>query len=172
MKICPTPHALLAPLIALGLLAAPSVAHAQFRAGAQVGIEHLARDGSSSTMVQTRAEFGVRVARSLDLGGYAQYLLNTDMQGPRNGWGVGAVVTLRPMEDSMWAPLAYGSVGYQRAPDGAVFRDGVFFELGGGLSWRPLPVLDIEARGGFVGLAGGERELTGFNAALAVSLHT
>lgn len=167
-----TATALLAPMLALATLAAPAVAQAQFRVGAQAGVEHLARDGAHSTMLQARAEFGVRVTRSLDLGGYAQYLVNTDMQGPGNGWGCGALVTLRPMEDSPWAPLAYGSVGYQRAPEGAVFQSGVFFELGGGVAWRPLPVLDIELRGGFAGLAGGEQALTGFNAALAVSLHT
>jgi len=54
-----------------------------------------------------------------------------------------------------------------------VYRGGLFFELGGGLAWRPTSILDLdlELRGGFVGLVGGERDPTGFTAGLALSLH-
>lgn len=163
--------ALLAPVFALAALAAPTEAHAQFRASAQLGIEHLSRDGGSTTMFQSRAEFALRVAPSFEVGAYAQHLYNTDRQSQENGWGLGAIATLRPMSDASWGPLAFGSLGYQRAPDASVFRDGLFFELGGGLAWRPVSVLDVELRGSFVGLVGGERELTGFNAGIALSVH-
>ena len=66
---------------------------------------------------------------------------------------------------------AFGSLGYQRAPSGTVFNDGMFFEVGGGVAWRAAPVLDLELRGGFVGLVGGNRDLTGFTVGLGISLH-
>lgn len=171
MKLAAAPS-LLAPVFALAALALPAVSHAQFRATAHVGVEHLARGGADTTMLQMRAEASVRGADMVDLGGYAQRLQRLDAGGEQSGWGLGVLATFRPRPQDTVGLLAYGSLGYQRAPEGDnVYRSGLFFELGGGLAWRPAEIIDLELRGGFVGLVGGERDLTGFTAGLAVSLH-
>ncbi len=151
-------------------LAAPRDAHAQVRATAHVGVEHLRADGAGDTLVQLRAEASYAPVSWFDLGLYMQRLEGLG-QGARDGFGAGALAVMRPLPSASFGPLAYASLGYQRAPQGAVFHDGAFFELGGGFAWRPLPVLDLELRGGFVGLAGGERDLSGFTAGVAVSVH-
>jgi len=171
MKLAIAPS-LLAPLFALAALALPAVSHAQFRATAHLGVEHLSCDGADTTMLQMRAEASVRTADLVDIGGYAQRLQRFDAQGEQSGWGLGVLATFRPKPEQTVGVLAYGSLGYQRAPEGnGVYRGGLFFELGGGLAWRPTSILDLELRGGFVGLVGGERDLTGFTAGLALSLH-
>lgn len=171
MKLAVAPS-LLAPVFALAALALPAVSHAQFRATAHLGVEHLARGGADTTMLQMRAEASVRGADMVDLGGYAQRLQRFDAQGEQSGWGLGVLATFRPRPQDTVGVLAFGSLGYQRAPEGdGVYRDGLFFEIGGGLAWRATSILDLELRGGFVGLVGGERDLTGFTAGLAVSLH-
>ena len=114
----------------------------------------------------------MRAATGLDLGGYAQRLDSLDARVHQAGYGLGVMAAFRPMPQATVGLLAFGSLGYQRAPENDnVYRDGLFFELGGGIAYRPASVLDLELRGGFVGLVGGERDLTGFTAGLAISLH-
>ncbi len=161
---------LFASTFALASLAAPSEAHAQFRATVHLGVEHLASQGNGTTMLQMRGEAMVSTKPWLDVGLYGQRLEAFDARS-EGGWGVGGLVTLRPMTMTSFAPLAFGSLGYQRAPSGAVFNDGMFFEVGGGVAWRAASVLDLELRGGFVGLVGGNRDLTGFTVGLGISLH-
>ena len=169
MKLSPSR---LAPLFALAALSLPAVAHAKFRANVNLGVEHLARDGAATTMLQMRAEATVRTADALDIGGYAQRLERLDARERDGGYGFGVIAALRPRPRDTVGLLAFGSLGYQRAPEGDnVYRDGLFFELGGGLAYRPASIVDLELRGGFVGLVGGERDLTGFTAGLAISLH-
>lgn len=164
--------ALLAPVFSLAALALPAVSHAQFRASAGVGVEHLTRDGADTTMLQLRAEASMRAVSGLDLGGYAQRLDSLDARVHQAGYGLGVMAAFRPMPQATLGVLAFGSLGYQRAPENDnVYRDGLFFELGGGIAYRPASILDLELRGGFVGLVGGERDLTGFTAGLAISLH-
>lgn len=158
-------------LAALATVSAPREAHAQFRANAAIGVEQLRRDGSDVTMLQLRAEASLRTAAWLDVGAYVQHLERLDRAGSGAGWGLGAMVTLRPAPQSVWGPVAFGSLGYQRAPEGAIYHDGFFAELGGGIAYRPAPIVDLELRGGFVGLLGGQRDLTGFTAGVALSLH-
>lgn len=164
----PTASLILASLVTL---AAPSAAHAQFRANAQLGVEHLRRDGSGATMFQARAEMSFRTAAWMDVGGYVQHLERLDAPTADSGWGLGVIATLRPMPEAALGPLAFGSIGYQRAPEATLYRDGLFVEVGGGIAWRPAPVVDLELRGGFVGLLGGQSDLTGFTAGIGLSLH-
>lgn len=161
---------LFASTLALAVLATPTEAHAQFRATVHLGVEHLAAQGNGTTVLQMRGEALVSAKPWLDVGLYGQRLEAFDARS-EGGWGVGALVTLRPTTLTSFAPIAFGSLGYQRAPSGAVFNDGMFFEVGGGVAWRAAPVLDLELRGGFVGLVGGDRDLTGFTAGLGISLH-
>ncbi len=158
-------------LLSLAAFAAPAVGHAQVRATAHLGVERLVRGDDSSALMQLRAEVTVSRSSWFDVGGSAQHLQGFGVQGMQTGWGAGVLAMMRPLPAAALGPLVYGSLGYQRAPDGVVFRDGAFVELGAGLAWRPAPVLDLEARGGFVGLLGGQSAVTGFTAGVALPVH-
>lgn len=158
---------LLAPLMVF--FAAPREANAQLRASAYLGAERISGGGQSSTTFMARAEGTVSFLPWFAAGAYAESLSPFD-EG-KTGWGVGAVATLRPMlPGTPIDPMGYASIGYQRAPAGSVFNGGALFELGAGLSWHVATVLDLELRGGYVGLFGDDK-MHGFSGALGLSLH-
>ncbi len=160
----------LAPLaIVVGVALAPREARAQFRLGAYGGVERISGGGSASTMFMARAEGAVGLLPWFQVGAYGETLSGGD-QG-KTGWGAGAIATLRPsLPGFSIDPMGYASAGYQRAPAGAPFNAGFLFEVGGGLSWHVIPVLDLELRGGYVGLFGDDG-MNGFNVFAGLSLH-
>lgn len=160
----------LAAALAFGAaLLGPRDAHAQVRASAHLGLERISGGGRSSAMFVGRVEGTVSLIPWLHLGLYAQGL-NGGGEG-KTGWGGGLLAALRPgIPGTTIDPMGYASVGYQRAPTGAVFNSGPVFEVGGGLSWHILPLIDLEARAGYVGLVG-DSTMHGFSAVLGLSLH-
>lgn len=160
----------IAPLMVLvGALLAPREASAQFRASAYGGVERIAGNGQSSVSFMARAEGTVGFIPWLQAGAYVETLSGFD--GGKTGWGAGALATLRPgLPGTSIDPMGYASAGYQRAPAGSIFSSGFLFELGAGLSWHAMPVLDVELRGGYVGLFGDDK-MHGFSAGLGLSLH-
>lgn len=162
--------AFLAPVIvALAVAAAPRDAHAQFRASAYAGYQRIAGGGNASGTFLARAEATVGFIPWLQAGLYGESL--SPFSEGKTGWGLGAVATLRPMlPGTSIDPMGYASIGYQRAPVGSVFAGGPLFEVGAGLSWHVIPLLDVELRGGYVGLFDNQ-SLHGFSAAVGLSLH-
>lgn len=161
---------LIAPLmLALAVAAAPRDAHAQFRASGYLGYQRITGGGNASGTFVARAEATVGFIPWLQAGLYGESL--SPFSEGKTGWGLGAVATLRPMlPGTSIDPMGYASIGYQRAPVGSVFAGGPLFEVGAGLSWHVIPVLDIELRGGYVGLFD-DNGLHGFSASAGVSLH-
>ncbi len=158
-----------AALAVLATLHSPREAEAQVRVSAHLGLERIAGGGRTSTMFVGRAEGTVSLIPWLHLGLYAQGL-NGGGEG-KTGWGGGLLAALRPgIPGTTIDPMGYASVGYQRAPTGAVFNSGPVFEVGGGLSWHILPLVDLEARAGYVGLVG-DSTMHGFSAVLGLALH-
>lgn len=148
---------------------APREAHAQFRANASLGIEHLRRGGDGITLGQLRVEAMFEPTKAGAVGLYVQHLERLD--GGGSGWGMGVQGMGRLLPSAPLAPIVYGSLGYQRAPSNTFYQEGFFGEVGGGVSYRAAPILDLELRAGFVGLLGRGEGLTGFSTGLVVSLH-
>lgn len=159
-----------APALALlGVMAAPREAGAQVRASAYLGAERIAGGGQSSATFVARAEATMSFIPWFQAGIYGQTL--SPFEDASTGWGLGAIATLRPgLPGTTIDPMGYASIGYQRAPTGVVFNSGPLFELGGGLSWHLIPVLDLELRAGYVGLFGDDK-MHGFSGAIGLSLH-
>lgn len=156
-------------LAALGLLAAPAAADAQVRASVFGGALHLPRDGAPSTRFVARAEATFSLIPWLHLGAYGQALPGSANEG--TGYGLGGLLAFRPLLPlTPIDPMAYASIGYQRAPSGAALSEGAMFELGGGLVWHAASILDVELRGGYVGFVPREAE-HGFTVAAGLSLH-
>jgi hypothetical protein len=150
---------------------APREADAQVRASAFAGVERLGGGGRSSTMFMARAEGTFSLIPWLHLGAYGQLLSGFDGDN-KSGWALGGLVALRPrLPGTSWDPMGYVSLGYQRTPVDNKFESGVGLDIGGGIAWRFLPLLDFEARGGFTQLFGSGDNMSGFHVALGLSLH-
>ena len=161
---------LAAPIaVVAALVAAPRAAHAQFRASAYGGVEHLRSDGQGYTLVQYRGEATFGFLPWFHAGAYAQGLSPT-FDG-KLGWGAGAVAAFRPaLPGTPIDPMAFATLGYQSAPTGTGLRNALTVELGVGLVWHAFTVLDLELRGTYVGLTGSSG-LNGFAIAAGLSLH-
>lgn len=166
-----SPLRLAVPLFALLAAAlAPREALAQFRLSGLAGVEHIGGNGVSSTMVQYRAEATVAFIPWFHGGAYVQGL-SAFSGNAGTGYGIGGLATFRPsLPGTSIDPMGYASIGYQRAPAGAVFASNATVELGGGLAWHVLPIVDLELRGGYVGLLGSDG-MNGFSVAAGLSLH-
>ncbi|MFO0603210.1 MAG: hypothetical protein U0324_08550 [Polyangiales bacterium] len=152
---------------ALGALAVPRDAHAIFRAGAHVGVEHVRGSNGNGTMLQYRFEGAFSLVPWVQLGAYAQGL--TPFEG-QTGWGGGALITLRPLlPRTRWDPMGFATVGYQRAPAGSSLHNAFTVELGGGLVRHVNSILDLEFRAGYVGLL--NSSLHGFTGNVGLSLN-
>lgn len=156
------------PLVsALAVLAAPSDAHAWFRGGGYIGVEHLRGQGGSVTLLQYRAEGSFALVPWFHLGLYAQGL--SPLGDGKTGWGGGLLAAFRPaLPGTSIDPMGYASLGFQRVPGGAGFVSSFTLELGGGAVWHVMPFFDLEARAGYVGLTG---NLDGFSVAIGAALH-
>jgi hypothetical protein len=69
-------------------------------------------------------------------------------------------------------PVAWVSVGYQRAPVGGGTDGGLVVQAGLGLAIALGPVADLELRAGYSQLAGSRHDGPGFLGLLGVSFHT
>lgn len=156
-------------LVAAAFVAAPREAHAQFRASAYGGIEHLRSDGQGYTLVQYRAEATFGFVPWFHGGAYVQGLSPT--YDGKLGWGAGAIAAFRPaLPGTPIDPMVFASLGYQSAPTGTGLRNALTVELGAGLVWHAFTILDFELRGTYVGLTGSSG-LNGFAVAAGLSLH-
>jgi hypothetical protein len=161
---------LLVPIAAaLGAMAVPRDAHAILRAGGLIGIEHIRGSNGNGTMFQYRLEGAFSVAPWVQLGAYAQGL--SPIGDGRTGWGGGAMLALRPALPltGSWDPMGFATIGYQRAPAGSGLHNAFTVELGGGIVYHANSLIDLELRGGYVGLLGAS--LNGFTGSLGLSLN-
>ena len=162
---------LIVPLaVALFAAAIPRDAHAIVRGTGVVGVEHIRGTNGNGTMFQYRLEGAFSVAPWVQLGAYAQGLSPIGGEG-KTGWGGGAMLALRPALPLTgdWDPMGFATIGYQRAPAGTALYNAFTVELGGGLVYHASSLIDLEARGGYVGLL--NSSLHGITVSLGLSLN-
>ena len=160
------PQVLISAAVMLMGLAIPATAGAQVRATGLVGVDYLNR---STTALSLRAEGTVSLVPWFHLGAYATALSPLDPS--TSGYSVGGLVAFRPgIPGTSIDPMGFVSVGYQRTP-GDVWDSGAVLQVGGGLVFHLLPVLDLEARAAYVQMIDSSQDASGFTAALGLSLH-
>lgn len=144
-------------------------AQAQFRLSALGGVERISGNGQSSTMVMVRAEATASLIPWLHGGLFVHSLSPTE--AGKTGYGLGGIVALRPsLPGTSVDPMGYASLGYQRAPVGSEFATGALLEVGAGLAFHLMPILDLDLRGGYAGILGSEG-MNGFSVMGGLSLH-
>jgi hypothetical protein len=160
---------LMAPLLtAITLVAAPSRAQAEIRVTGILGVQGISGNNLRSTTFVARAEGTLSLAPWFRGGAYVQSLAGGD--GGRAGFGAGALFAIRPSFPLLpFDPYGYASLGFQRAPTGAVYSSGFSTELGFGITIRLSRLFDMEIRGGYVGLFSGE-PLNGYSAGLGLAI--
>lgn len=162
----------LLPIAALGAALAVMLpsrdADAQFRLNAMGGVE----GGRNRSLAGTlRVEGTIALIPWVHVGLFGATLHGPD--GTRTGYGVGGVAAFRPMlPGTRVDPFGYASVGYQRSPAEGQADGGGVAQLGGGLTIRMIPILDLELRGGYVQtFASDNASGPGWTAMVGLSLH-
>lgn len=154
---------------ALAVMLPAREAQAQVRLSALGGVEHIGGNGQSTTMVMVRGEATLSLIPWLHGGVFVHSLSPTDPG--KTGYGLGAIVALRPaLPGTSVDPMGYASIGYQRAPVGAEFATGALVEVGAGLAFHLIPILDLDLRAGYAGILGSEG-MNGFSVLAGLSLH-
>ena len=147
-------------------LAAPATAEAQVRATALVGVDYMNR---GPTAMSLRAEGTVSLIPWFHIGAYGTALSTLDQD--TTGYSVGGLLALRPgIPGTSIDPMAFASLGYQRTP-GAFYDSGAVLQVGGGLVFHMLPILDLELRAAYVQMLASNDDANGVTAAIGLSLH-
>lgn len=157
---------LLSAAVMVAALALPATAGAQVRATGLAGVDYMNR---GPTALSLRAEGTVSLIPWFHIGAYGTALSTLDQS--TTGYSVGGLLALRPgIPGTSIDPMGFVSLGYQRTP-GDTYDSGAVLQLGGGLVFHTLPILDFELRAAYVQMLDSNDDATGFTGAVGLSLH-